>query len=159
MSGFFTPGMSATPMPLTGSERIPLDTQLTRGLTPESAYLTTALLSAVGLGSVVAIGAVASGNIAIDARLGSYFSVTINSTGHTLTISNPSPGQRIEVEVTQGSGGSKTITTYPLVSWPAQTAPTLTTTAAHIDRLIFLWNATASFFRGTSSLNYTNTAP
>lgn len=159
MSGYYTVGNPAAPLPLTGLGRIPVDTQLTQGLGPESAYITTALLSLVGRGPVIAIGAVASGNIAIDARLGSYFSVTINSTGHTLTISNPSPGQDITVEVTQGAGGSKTITTYPLVSWPAQTAPTLTTTAAHIDRLSFLWNATALFFRGSSSLNYTNSAP
>src|SRR5258706_3396772 len=139
MSGFFTPGMSATPMPLTGNEKIPLDTGLGQGLTPESAYLTAALLTAVGKGAVVAIGTVASGTIAIDARLGSYFSVTISSTGHTLTTSHPSPGPESYVEVTQGSGGSKTITTYTLVSWPAQTAPTLTATAAHIDVLRFVW--------------------
>lgn len=159
MSGFYTVGNQATPMPLTGNERIPVDTLLSQGLTPESAYLTTQLLSAVGRGAVVAIGAVASGVIAINAALGSYFSCTINSTGHTLTISNASPGQVIDVEVTQGSGGSKTITTYTNVSWPAQTAPTLTTTAAHIDVLHFLYNATAGYFRGTSNLNYTNTAP
>src|SRR5262249_21751905 len=109
MSGFFTPGMVATPMPLTGNERIPVDTELGQGLAPESAYLTSQLISAVGRGAVQAIGAVASGVIAIDASLGSYFSCTINSTGHTLTISNASPGQLITVEVTQGSGGSKTI--------------------------------------------------
>lgn len=159
MPGYYTVSNPATPKPLTGLERIPVDTMLAQGLGPESAYLTLALLALVGRGPVIALGAVASGTIAVDARLGSYFSVTINSTGHTLTISNPSPGQLIDVEVTQGAGGSKTITTYTLVSWPAQTAPTLTATAAHIDRLTFLWNATALFFRGSSQLNYTNTAP
>ncbi len=159
MSGYFTPGLPAAPMPLTGLEKIPMDTGLSQGLGPETAYLSPSALSAVGRGAVVALGTVSSGNIAVNAALGSYFSVTIGSTGHTLTISNASPGQIIDVEVTQGSGGSKTITTYPLVSWPAQTAPTLTATAAHIDKLTFEWNATALFFRGSSALNFTNTAP
>lgn len=156
MSGYFTPGMPAAPMPLTGSERIPLDTMLGQGLTPESAYITSQLLAAVGYGAVVALGSQAT-LVAINAALGSYFSVTITSTGLTLTISNPTPGQQIAVEVVQGSGGSKTITTYTNVTWPASTAPTLTTTAAHIDVLRFLWNATAGKFRGTSNLDYGTT--
>jgi hypothetical protein len=157
MSGYFTPGLPATPMPLTGNEKIPLDTGLSQGLGPETAYVSSALVSAVGRGPVIALGTIASGTITVDASLGSYFSVTIGGTGMTLTIENASPGQIIDVEVTQGSGGSKTITTYTHVEWPAATAPTLTATAAHIDKLTFLYNATVDRFRGSSALNFVNT--
>ena len=45
MSGILTNGLPASPLPLTGIELIPVDTQLASGLNPESAAVTTAQLA------------------------------------------------------------------------------------------------------------------
>lgn len=44
MSGILTNGLSTTPLPLTGNELIPVDTQLTGGQFPESGAVSTAQL-------------------------------------------------------------------------------------------------------------------
>jgi len=179
MSGYFTNGIVAgtsanNGLPLTGSETYPVDTNKANGVQPETMALTGYTMSCIGIGPQTALGTVASGTITVDCTTGSFFSVTIGGTGMTLNLVNPSPGQNIEVEVVQGSGGSKTITTYQTkvtvngvtttvaVKWPTS-APTLTSSAAAIDLLKFRYGGAGGaavtvanmYASGSSSLNLT----
>lgn len=43
--GYYTPGFKATPKPLTGNERFPLDTALASGQSPQTAYVTSSELA------------------------------------------------------------------------------------------------------------------
>lgn len=158
MSGIFTPGLVAFTLPFTGTEAIPMDTGKTSGINPESAYLTPTMLAAAGVGPIVAVTGTttAATTITLDASTASHWSVTLNATNQILTVSNPSPGQEIEIELVQGTGGSFTIGTWTSGTWPTNgTTPTLTTTAAKIDIVRATWNATASKWRyDTKGLNF-----
>lgn len=158
MSGYYTPGLTQFTLPFTGTETFPLDTGATSGIAPETAYVTAAQISAAGRGAVTAATGTttAAATITLNAALASYFSVTLNATNQVLTISNPSPGQVVEIELIQGSGGSFTIGTYTSGTFATNgTAPTLTTTAAKIDILVAEYNATAAKWRySTKGLNF-----
>lgn len=75
--------------------------------------------------------------ITADCSKNQNFKVTITATGRTLTPANMVPGQKARVRVIQGTGGSKTITTYTNVVWSGGSAPTLQTSAAAFDVLEF----------------------
>lgn len=55
-------------------------------------------------------------------------------------------------KITQGAGGSRTITWPSNVRWAGGTPPTLTTTAGAWDYITFLFDGT--YFSGTSTLNF-----
>lgn len=78
-----------------------------------------------------------------DGDLGGQAIWTIGGTGRTLTITNPKAGAFYTLKLIQGSGGSKTITTYPTnTKWSGGTAPTLTTTAGAVDIISFWYDGT-----------------
>ena len=80
--------------------------------------------------------------IAVDASLGNDYRVTLNGNRTMGTPSNPTDGQKIVFQVTQGSGGSFMITWgsgYGFSSGLAQ--PTLSTAAGQTDLLEFVYNA------------------
>jgi len=56
------------------------------------------------------------------------------------------------LKVTQGSGGSKTITWPGNVKWPGNIAPVLSTTAGKIDIITFVYDGSNLY--GTYALNY-----
>ena len=62
---------------------------------------------------------------------------TNNSTGRTLTLSNLVAGYSYTLRLIQGSGGSKTVTTWTNVRWANGTTPTLSTTAGQTDMVTF----------------------
>ena len=80
--------------------------------------------------------------IAVDWNNGNTQSVTLAGTGRTVTFANGLDGGKYTLIIKQGSGGSKTITTWPTtVRWPGGgTAPTLTTTAGQTDYVGFIYN-------------------
>ena len=67
------------------------------------------------------------------------FSGTLNGAS-TLVTSEGDVGQRFLVRLKQGSGGSKTVSSWfgNRVSWPGGSAPTLSSTAGHVDLFGFL---------------------
>lgn len=72
----------------------------------------------------------------------------------TLDVNTLPDRTKVRVELTQDATGSRLVTWTNAV-WPAATAPTLTTTAAHIDVLEFTFVNSATTWRGlTVSLNY-----
>jgi len=74
-----------------------------------------------------------------DLDTSNVFSGTL-SAASTLTTSNGDVGQRFLVRLKQGSGGSKTVSSWfgGRVSWPGGSAPTLSSTAGHVDLFGFL---------------------
>jgi hypothetical protein len=90
-----------------------------------------------------------SGTVAVNWANGSTQVVTITSTGQTVTFSNLVSGQVYRLIVIQGSGGSKTITTWPTITWMGgNAAPTLSTTAGKADILTFYYSATTGITYG-----------
>jgi hypothetical protein len=90
--------------------------------------------------------------IAVDWNNGPSQYVTIQATGRTVTFSNPVEGARYLIAVTQGSGGSKTITTWPTITWQGGSAPTLTTAAGKTDLITLVY--VNGVYYGNYSLNY-----
>jgi hypothetical protein len=81
-------------------------------------------------------------NIAVDASLGSRFSVTL---GGNRTLSNPTnlvDGQRLLFQITQDGTGSRTLA-YGTKYLKTGGALTLTTTAGAIDVIEFIYDAAA----------------
>jgi len=74
-----------------------------------------------------------------DLDTSNVFSGTL-SAASTLATSNGDVGQRFLVRLKQGSGGSKTVSSWfnGRVSWPGGSAPTLSSTAGHVDLFGFL---------------------
>lgn len=137
MSGFTTAGLPAAAFPLTGSEQVAADTQLTQGLAPESEAIT---LNQV-LGFARAPVALTSGTtVAVDASRASLFTLALAT---NTTLSNPTnlqSGQSFRVEVTQDATGARTMGFGTLYKFSGSS--TLTTTASAIDLLTFTYDGT-----------------
>ena len=88
------------------------------------------------------VGLTDAATIAVDASLGNDFRVTIAGNRTMANPANPSNGQQIIFQVTQGSGGSFTLTwgsSYEFSTGLPQ--PTLSTAAGQTDLLGFVYNA------------------
>ena len=88
------------------------------------------------------VGLTDAATIAVDASLGNDFRVTIAGNRTLGNPANPTDGQKIVVQVTQGAGGPFTLsygTAYEFSTGLPQ--PTLSTTAGTTDLLGFVYNA------------------
>ena len=83
--------------------------------------------------------------VAFDWRKGNYQKVTLAG-NRTFTFTAPEEPCLLCVEIIQDGTGSRTVT-WPTIVWAGGSAPTLTTTAAKVDR-IFLW------YNGTSYVDF-----
>ena len=101
-------------------------------------------------GTTVEAGAVApavvaladAATIAVDASLGNDFRVTLGANRTLGNPANPTDGQKITFQITQGSAGSATLTwgsAYSFATGLPQ--PTLSTAAGLTDLLAFIYNA------------------
>jgi hypothetical protein len=80
--------------------------------------------------------------IAVDASLGNDYRVTIAGDRTMQTPANPTDGQKITFQVTQGTGGSFTLSwASGYVFSAALPQPTLSTTVGYTDLLGFIYNA------------------
>lgn len=81
-------------------------------------------------------------SITIDASLGNDYRVTIGGNRTLTNPSNPTDGQKIVVQVTQGTGGPFTLSYGSAYAFAAGLPqPTLSTTAGETDLLAFIYNA------------------
>jgi hypothetical protein len=81
-------------------------------------------------------------SIAVNAALGNDFRVTLGATGHTIANpANPVDGQQVIFQITQGAGGSMTVTWGAAYSFGSGSAPTLSTAAGATDMVGFKYNA------------------
>ncbi len=88
------------------------------------------------------VGLTDAATIAVNASLGNDFRVTIAGNRTMGNPTNPTGGQQIIFQVTQGSGGSFTLTWGSSYEFsPGLPQPTLSTTAGQTDLLGFVYNA------------------
>lgn len=159
MSGWLTNGMVAPSsanagLPWASTELIPVDTGKAAGLYPETVAASLQQCSYTR-GTVAALGTITTtGTATVDCSTSNDFSFSLTGTNATVTMINPSPGQRIQLYITQGAASS-TVGTWTSVKWAAGTAPTLTTTSGRTDLIELRWNATTGFWYGSSLLNVT----
>lgn len=79
--------------------------------------------------------------------------LTLSNTGATLNLTNAVAGATYVIRITQGTGGSRTITTWPTgTKWPSGTAPVLSTAVGAIDVISFFYDGTS--FYGAYDKNY-----
>ena len=87
-----------------------------------------------------------TGTITFDANVAGGFYVTLTGTGRTMAMSNLVEGQVYRGLFIQGSGGSKTITTWPTITWlSGGTVPVLSTTAGAADAITF-WKVNGTLY-------------
>ena len=92
--------------------------------------------------------------IAVNASLGNDFRVTVNGNRAMGNPSNPVNGQQILFQITQGAGGSFTITWGSAYDFSvALPQPTLSTAAGQTDLLGFIYNAAKSSWLLAAFLN------
>ena len=89
----------------------------------------------------------------VDWTLGSVSSITLSG-NCTFTFTGGSRGQSMTLLLVQDGVGSRTATWPGNVSWPAATAPTLTTTAGKMDIISFFYDG-VKYLGFTGGQNYT----
>jgi hypothetical protein len=93
----------------------------------------------------------------IDLSVTNSFELTLTA-NCTFTISNPPASGKlgsITLFLKQDATGSRTVTWPASVIWPGGTAPTLTTTASHVDVIVLTTTDGGTHYRAaTSALNY-----
>lgn len=91
----------------------------------------------------------------LDVSVGNAFTTTLGGNRTITQFANAIPGALIVYYLVQDGTGSRTVTWPSNVIWPAATAPTLTTTANHYDKLTFEYNEVVGKWLGNSQLNFT----
>ncbi len=124
--------------------------------------ITASPASAAAQATTVEPGAVApavvrltdAATIAVDASLGNDFRVTIAGNRTMGTPANPTNGEQIIFQITQGSGAPYTITWASGYEFSAGLPqPSLSSTAGQTDLLGFVYNATTGTWLLTAFLN------
>ena len=112
------------------------------------------------------VGLTDAATIAVDASLGNDFRVTLAGNRTMANPANPADGQKITFQVTQGSGGSFTLTWGSSYEFSTGLPlPTLSTAAGETDLLCFIYNGTkakwllAAFVAGFSTPVVTGPPP
>lgn len=147
---------SAATLPMTGSECIPGDTNLSGGRAPQTACYTQGNIQGNYITdiSTPSSGSTVTWSVADNARL-----YRISPVGN-ITLSNPTgltTGQVINLMIRQDATGSRLVTWGSYFTWPtkstgAVTAPTLSTTASTADILTFIYDGTKLLSRTNQTL-------
>ena len=98
---------------------------------------------------------ISANTLTIDCSVGNAFSVNLNSNITTLTFTNvPSADISYGLSMHVNINGSYTISWPASVKWPANTAPTLTTTVGKVDTFILnTFDAGTSWYAFTAGQN------
>lgn len=81
----------------------------------------------------------------LDCAADNRHSITMPAGNITIALSNITVGQIIIVEITQDSGGSRTVTWFSTIRWAGGSAPTLTTTANKRDVFGFICTGSGTY--------------
>ncbi len=82
--------------------------------------------------------------------------ITLNAATVTLTFPTAATGKSFVIEATQDGTGGRLITWPGTVKWPAATAPTLATVAAHVDVLTFVCYDGTNWRGALAGANYSS---
>lgn len=124
-----------------------------QGTTADTALQPNTSITVTGIDiSGVQTSNIASATYSIDCSLGNYFTASINSSGTFSFINVPSgTSYGLTIEVTHNAGA---ISWPGAVTWPKDTAPTLTTGKTHV--FVFITDDGGSRWRGAALVDYTN---
>lgn len=84
------------------------------------------------------------GTITFDMSASNVHTVTLAG-NRTLAVSNTSTGQAFVIRLVQDGTGSRTVTWFSTIKWPAATVPTLTTTGSRVDTFGFITTGTNTY--------------
>ncbi len=100
--------------------------------------------------------AAGSSSTALTVDWANGLSQTVTMTGNcVLTLSNPRAGERYTLVLTQDGTGSRTMTWPAAVKWAGGTPPTLSTTAAKIDRITLQYSsAGGGIYMAAAEINF-----
>lgn len=87
----------------------------------------------------------AAATATLDCALADRHLITMPAGNITIALSNVTTGQYFQVEITQDSGGSRTVTWFSTIRWAGGVAPTLTTTASKRDVLGFICTGSGTY--------------
>ena len=87
----------------------------------------------------------------INAFLSNVFTVTLTANMTSLTISNPSDGQTINLFLTQDATGSRTISWGSSIKWPGGAAGVLSTAANAVDLAVLTYRSSTGFWYASLS--------
>lgn len=146
MSGMYTNGMplasaSTITYPLTGSEQIPCDTELTAGSGPESVALTTGMLGLQG--NSVQLVSAATVSLAVLPAAGYNARLMALTLGTNVTFTAPTNKADFELVLTQDGTGNRT-GTFPASFLFVGGSKTLSTGANAIDKVRAVYAPTLS---------------
>jgi hypothetical protein len=134
MSGYYTNGLPAAVVPLTGLETIPMDTNITAGGGNETVSISATQLASGGTGTVALTDAA---SIATNAALGRFFIVTL---GGNRTLANPTgliAGQEVIWEIAQDSSGNRTLAFGNLFTFSGSSTVSVTASAVDVIRALY----------------------
>lgn len=145
--GYYTNGLVSTPTPWTGNETLPLDTGLAGGAAPQSASSTV-----TNLHNHVPVTLAYSATETLNGSVGDLYLLTLTASATTFAApTNLVQGKNWRLKLTQGGGGTDTVTWNTLFKWTNGVAPTLSTTAGAVDMLSFVYDGT--IITGSAILN------
>ena len=102
------------------------------------------MITSSGVRTPVASGAGSTSPSAFDLSTCSMFTYTLNaSAATTLSVSNPTNGQKFIVRLT--NGGSSTVNWWSAIRWAGGSAPTLTSTITKVDTIGFIYTAHGNY--------------
>jgi len=137
--GLYTNGLPAAAAPLTGVERIPADTQLSGGRSPQTEYITVEQLQ--GIRAVASATLAASGTQSISGTTGYLYPFTLSTPNNGIAApTNLQTSSILRFILKQDASGSRTVEWDPAYKWAGAAKPTLTTTAGRTDIVTCVFN-------------------
>lgn len=88
------------------------------------------------------------GVVTVDLSVSTRNVVTLNAAAVTIAVTNYAAGMIFSIKLTQDGTGSRLVNWFGGVSWAGGSAPTLTTTAAKSDSMVFECTAATPAFDG-----------
>lgn len=143
------PGYPAASLPLTGSETIPADTNLSGGRSPQTELITVQQLQALRSAS---LSNSTAATVGINAATTTLFNVTLAQNGGIAAPTGAIVGQQLTMLITQNATGGYTLAWDPIYKWPGGSAPTMSATAGRTSRFDWVFNGTNWY--GNYNQNY-----
>lgn len=92
--------------------------------------------------------------VTINCLLSNVFTITLGGNRTFAAPTNPLRGQVINLLITQDATGGRTITWNSVFTWPAATAPTLSTIGGSTDLITMQYDYNASKWRCSATLDF-----
>jgi hypothetical protein len=143
------PGLPSASLPLVGTEKIPADTNLSGGRSPQTEAITVQQLQTLRSNALTNA---TTATVPVNLATTSLFNVTLAQNGGIAAPTNATAGSVFTILVTQNATGGFTLAWDPAYKWTGATTPTTSVTAGRTSRFDFVSNGTNYY--GIATLNY-----